>query len=307
MERVSRRDLLAGGTALGISALARPVFADPAPPARGFRFVHFTDIHIQPELSAPEGVALAVKRLRELTPRPDFVLLGGDHVMDLLSVTRERADVQFRLLTEALKPLDIPVYSTIGNHDVYGWSKGSPATVSDPLYGIRMFEEKFSHRPAYFSFDHKGWHFVVLNSIQPKGEGWTSRIDDDQLTWLANDLGKTTRPTVVMTHVPILTIFVQYATGTLVPNTGSIIVENGREVQQILAKHPVKAVLQGHTHSIEECSYLGTRYITSGAVCGEWWKGPRLGVHPEGFMVFDVKGDALTNHYVPSGWTAKAG
>ena len=48
------------------------------------------------------------------------------------------------------------------------------------------------------------------------------------------------------------------------------------------------------------------RYITGGAICGDWWKGKRLGVHPEGFSVVTVAGDDLTWKYVPYGWTARA-
>jgi len=47
------------------------------------------------------------------------------------------------------------------------------------------------------------------------------------------------------------------------------------------------------------------RYITGGAICGDWWKGKRLGVHPEGFSVVSVSGDDLTWRYVPYGWTPR--
>jgi len=63
--------------------------------------------------------------------------------------------------------------------------------------------------------------------------------------------------------------------------------------------------LQGHTHVVEECTYMGTQYITGGAVCGDWWKGKRLGRHPEGFGVVTVQNDSLTYRYVPYGWSVR--
>ena len=306
MSTITRRELL-GGAMLSGAALTLPIPA-LAKEAR-FRFVHFTDLHIQPELGASEGVALAIKKLLALRPRPDFVITGGDHVMDWLKVSRERADVQFRLLTEALKPLEMPIYNAVGNHDIYGWSKDSPATLTDPGYGKQMFAERIAKGPTYRSFDHKGWHFIILDSLAPTPDrGWHGLIDDAQLGWLKSDLEKvgTKAPVFLITHIPLMTLFNQITKGTTDPTPDALIVANGKEVRDLFAPHNVRAVLQGHTHVVEDCLYTGTHYITSGAVCGEWWKGPRLGVHPEGFAVYDVHGERFDWQYVPYGWRARS-
>jgi len=303
---ISRRDLFAGAASLGLASSIRPIESLLQPKAK-FRFAHFTDLHIQPELGAADGVAMAVRKLLSMRPRPDFVLIGGDHVMDLLKVTHERADVQFNLLTEALKPLEMPTYSAVGNHDVFGWNAQSPITESDPEYGKKLFADKFSKAPNYRSFDHKGWHFIILDSIQFRDKNYYLAVDDAQLQWLKDDLEKTgMTPTVVMVHGPVVTAFAQYTVASTAPTPDSLVVANGNEVRTLLAKHNVKAVLQGHTHIVEEIDYLGTKYITGGAICGEWWKGPRLGVHPEGFAICDVDGDTFKWEYVPYGWKARA-
>lgn len=304
---LSRRDVLTGAAALGVGGLLRPAEAVLSLPKRKFRFVHFTDVHIEPERGAPSGTALAVRKLLALRPRPDFVIVGGDHVMDALSVGRERADVQFRLVAEALKPLEVPVHSIVGNHDVFGWGN-KDATQNDPLYGKKMIEERVLKGPSYYSFDFGGWHFTLLDSIQPvDGNGWHATIDDAQLAWLDRDLASAgTAPKVVVTHVPALTLYPQYRISTMAAPNDELILRNGRDIQSLCQKHGVRAVLQGHTHVVESCDYAGTRYVTGGAVCGNWWKGWLFGVHPEGFMVFDVDGDALSNRYVPSGWKAQA-
>lgn len=303
---VSRREILIGAAAASASVFLPASVFSATVSASHLRFVHFSDIHIQPELGAEAGVALAVKKLLALRPRPEFVITGGDHVMDLLNVSHERADVQFKLLEEALKPLEMPVYSVIGNHDLFGWGNKSIDS-SDASYGKKMIEERVLKAPAYRSFDHAGYHFVLLDSVQPSEKtNWHGAIDDEQLTWLANDLDKAAMtPTVVVSHVPVMTLANQYIDSTTAAATDTLLLANGKEVKEILQKHHVLGVMQGHTHVVENCEYLGTQYITGGAVCGDWWKGWRLGVHPEGFMVVDLGPNGLKSTYTPYGWKAQ--
>ncbi len=292
---------------LGATGLALPFAAEARP--RKFRFVHFTDLHIQPELGAADGVALAVKKVLSLNPRPDFIITGGDHVMDANKVTPARADLQFNILAEALKPLEMPVYHTIGNHDAYGWSSELLRVEFDPGYGKRMYAERVAKGPLYRSFDFAGWHFAILDSIFfVPPHSWRAEIGDAQLQWLKDDLAKTgrSRPVIILTHCPLMTLFSQYTSASTAAATDSLVVRNGKEVRDQFKDYNVKAVLQGHTHVVEECIYTGTHYITGGAVCGDWWKGPRLGVHPEGFAVFDVDGSSFRWEYTTYGWRARA-
>ena len=60
-----------------------------------FSFVFMTDIHVQPELSADKGLMAAIKKVNELNP--DFVITGGDLIMDALGQTKERADSLYLL------------------------------------------------------------------------------------------------------------------------------------------------------------------------------------------------------------------
>jgi 3',5'-cyclic-AMP phosphodiesterase len=199
----------------------------------------------------------------------------------------------------------MPVHSVPGNHDVFGLSTKSGVLASDPLYGKKMFEDRIGHR--FSSFDHKGWHFILLDSIGVTDDhDFIGLIDQEQLTWLAADLKATgpARPVVLMTHVPIVSAVLQ-----IVPDPWKTppkyLVTNAQDVLSILAPYNVKAVLQGHTHIRESVIYNGCQFLTSGAVCGNWWKGPRLG-HPEGFAVLTVKGDSLSWRYETYGFKAVA-
>lgn len=301
---ISRRSVLVG---MGAATIA-PILSQGriAKGRSGLRFVHMTDIHVQPELGAPEGLELCVKRIAQLEPRPSFIISGGDHVMDLLSVTKERADTQFKILEEKLKPLGIPIHHTIGNHDIYGWSAKSPVTETDPLYGKAMFQERVSERERSYHFHHHHWHFIVLDTISPSGKDWVGRVDDTQLQWLKSELEKIPKgqPIILTVHVPLVTAYVQYNEGSSFPTPNKLITENGKQVLDLFQGHNLKLVLQGHTHVVEEIQYGGTKFFTAGSVCGDWWKGPRLGIHPEGFTVVDLAGDNLDLKYEPYGWHA---
>jgi 3',5'-cyclic AMP phosphodiesterase CpdA len=202
--------------------------------------------------------------------------------------------------------LEVPLHNTIGNHDVFGLFTKSGVSPTDEKYGKKMFEDTIGRR--YYSFDHKGWHFVVLDSIGMTPERqYIGQIDDDQLTWLTNDLQSTgtSVPVVLITHIPLVSTFPQMVSPPGA-STAGILVTNVRDVLKIMMPYKVKAVLQGHTHVCENVRYKDTQFITSGAVSGNWWRGHRLGF-PEGFAVLTVKGEEISWRYETYGWQAAAG
>jgi Icc protein len=307
MSAISRRNLLLGGLgAAAGTALALDTSFGAAQPS--FSFVHITDTHIQPELGATAGVHKAFAAIRALPEKPAFALIGGDLVMDATSVPRSRADLVYDLWRQEADTLNLPLHYSIGNHDLYDLKDHTKSATDDPDFGKGLWKKRLSLDRTYTTFDHQGWRFILLDSVGLTPEQqWEGNLDDAQIRWLDVLLRDTPRtmPVVCVTHFPIFTIFAQYSEGTTSPLTSSTIVKNGKVFQEMIQKHNVKAVFQGHTHVLEECNYLGTHYITGGAICGDWWKGPRLGVIPEGFVVATVRGDALTWRYVPYGWKAQ--
>lgn len=272
-----------------------------------FSFVHITDTHIQPELGAKEGVEKAFGAIAKLPEKPAFGLVGGDLVMDAALVPKDRADKVYGMWREAAEHLKLPLHYSIGNHDLFGLKEADAAKASDPDYGKGMWKKRLGIERSYATFDHQGWRFVTLDlvGITPDAS-WEGVLHDEQIKWLDDLLRNTpkTMPLVFLTHFPIFTAINQYTVDTTSPLSSGTIVKNGKAFFEMTKNHNVKAVFQGHTHIIEEISYLGTKYITGGAVCGDWWKGARLGVHPEGFVVAKVNGDNLTWHYVTYGWKA---
>lgn len=268
----------------------------------GFKFVHLTDTHIQPELGATDGVKKALERIRR--SKPAFCLHGGDVVMDAAAVERSRAERVYDLWSEAASGLKVPTHYACGNHDVFaltGAEAGGRDT--DKSYWLR----RVGQTQRFKTFDYQSWRFVVLDVVQTGGGKWWAELDADQLRWLDDLLRKTDRrqPLVFLSHVPLFTCINQFLSGTTVAPTDTQVVKNAKVFFEMTEKHNVKAVFQGHTHVVEEVRYSGASYITGGAVCGDWWKGPRLGRHPEGFIEAEVRGENLTWRYIPYGWIAQ--
>src|SRR5579863_5556374 len=94
------------------------LLAAPAPARDSFRFVHFTDIHIQPQLSAAEHTARCMEVINAV--KADFAIAGGDLVFDANLVGRTRATQLVALYQRTTSKLKMPVYNVIGNHDLFG-------------------------------------------------------------------------------------------------------------------------------------------------------------------------------------------
>ncbi|WP_167618356.1 metallophosphoesterase family protein [Maribellus sediminis] len=265
-----------------------------------FSFVFVTDIHLTEEYNAVEGFSQAIDTINKLTP--DFVLTGGDNIMDALAQTYEKSDSAFHLFSSTIEKLTMPLYSTIGNHDVFGLYKKSGVDPNHPEYGKNFYEKRIAKR--YYSFDHKNWHFVVLDGIGfTDDRHYYGHVDFEQLKWLKNDLERNgkEKPVVVSIHIPLLSIgsqIMESPTQGMLENT---IVTNAHDVIKILEQYNTKLVLQGHLHFLEDIEYNGIHYITGGAISAQWWNGPRYGME-EGFVKIDVSGDQFSWKYVDFGW-----
>src|SRR5262245_7372902 len=82
----TRRDLILGALAAQSSANAR---------SAAFSFLHFTDLHIQPELRAAENCVRCVEQMNG--HQADFAVAGGDLVFDVNLVSKARASELFDL------------------------------------------------------------------------------------------------------------------------------------------------------------------------------------------------------------------
>jgi Icc protein len=270
--QLTRRNFLKGAGAIAATSclpmsMVELAFADQE---KNFTFAYISDSHIQ-HISGTKfvynwdrGLIRAVAETNLLRPKPDFVVFGGDLAQ---LGTREELDHG----AEMLSKLDYKTYCVLGEHDYYldlgeYWSK---------LFG-----------PHYYSWDHKGVHFVVLNSIITYDE-WTHErwptpeqrmlemagldnpngspfmVGEEQRQWLATDLAKVKpdTPVVVFSHSPIQKIYKGWNFWT----------EDAEEIQALLKPFTDATVIYGHVHQIQ---YNQIDNITFHAVMATAWPWP---------------------------------
>lgn len=268
-----------------------------------FTFAFLTDIHLQPERNAVAGFRKAIDTLNKINP--DFILTGGDQVMDVLGQTYGRSDSLYNLYREVSAGFNMPVYNTLGNHEVFGWYMEEEEIINHPEFGKKMFENRIGER--YYSFDHKGWHFIVLDAVaRAEDGGYFGRIGDEQVEWLKKDLEKTGKetPIALSVHIPFITVRTQLREGALAVSDSGLIITNARDVLLNMYEYNLRLVLQGHLHFLEDI-YVGnkTHFITGGAVSGRWWNNKPGDTPEEGFLLVKVKGEQIEWEYVDYGWT----
>ncbi|HEY1983919.1 MAG TPA: metallophosphoesterase [Terracidiphilus sp.] len=294
--------LAAGAT---LTATRSDALSSPGRPG-SFDFLFITDTHIEPELDAPHGCDMAFAKAAHI--KADFAIHGGDHVFDAMAVDRKRADSLFDLYAHAEQALGVKVHHTIGNHDQFAILAKSGLQVNSRGYGKELYKDRVG--PTYYSFDHEGYHFVVLDTVQAtEDRSWEARIDAPQLQWLKTDLGAIApaTPVVAIAHVPLVSGVASYgeshpaSVSADAPKHPQLIVDNAYEVVNELQKHNTLAVFQGHTHLNEVVTFRGIHYVTSGAVCGNWWHGTRWGT-PEGFTVVSLRAGKVEWRYETSGF-----
>jgi len=286
--RLNRRDFLKGAGALTAAtclpmSIVKLAFADKA---RDFTFAHISDAHIQHIAGTKfvrnwdRGLIRAVAETNLLVPKPDFVVFGGD-----LAQLGKKEELDHG--AEMLSKLDTKVHCVLGEHDYYldlgeYWSE---------LFG-----------PHYYSWDHKGVHFVVLNSILtddhwtfdrwPSAEqrmlemagldnpnGSPFMVGAKQRKWLRKDLKKVAKntPVVVFSHSPIQKIYKGWNFWT----------DDAEEVQALLHPFDDVTVIYGHVHQIQ---YNQIKNISFHAVMATAWPWP----YPESYAQAEIDWPGMT-------------
>ncbi len=216
-----------------------------AEPEVKFRFAYISDSHLYARGMThrfAKAVIKAVEDVNALDPQPDFVLFGGDLAQ------LGRAD-ELALGHELLKGVKAPLRMMVGEHDWY-FDLGE------------KWRDMFGK--DHYSFEHKGVHFVVLNSVVEKDfwtpKGYTpaermaivSGLDDNrrspfevgeaQRDWLKGDLSrvKKSTPLVVFSHSPLYKLYKPWNFWT----------DDAEDVQAILAPFDTTTVIHGHTHQL---------------------------------------------------------
>lgn len=303
MRKVWAYSLVAGLFALS-SCKLDPGKKEPAG-EDAFSFAFLTDIHLQPEQGAAIGFQWAIREVNKRNP--DFVLTGGDMIMDALVQSYGRADSLYTLYKDLSDKFRMPVYNTIGNHEVYGWQRMEKGIEGHPEFAKAMFEQRLG--PRYYTFNHKGWHFMILDAVYLDKRGsYSGRIDEEQMAWIREDLEQLDKqvPIAICAHFPFISTAFHLAMGPDASIPEGLIIQNAPEVLALFSDHNLKLVLQGHLHFLEGIYVQNqVHFITGGSVSGKWWNNDPESRPEEGFVMVHIQGEDLSWEYVDYGWTPR--
>jgi 3',5'-cyclic-AMP phosphodiesterase len=215
-----------GGVPTSRVFAATPTAADDA----SFSFVQISDSHIgfsKPANMDPTATlkaAIDKINLSQSKQRADLILHTGD-------VSHTSQPEQFDTAIQVIKGANVDgVFYIPGEHD----------TSYD---GGASFWEHFgkgTRGGGWYSFDHKGVHFMGLNNVvmlEAFGD-----IGGQQLEWMKNDVAglSSSTPIVLFAHVPLWMIYPQWGWGT----------NDGAQALSLLKRFGSVTVLNGHIHQI---------------------------------------------------------
>ena len=183
---------------------------------------------------------------------------------------------KYRLFYQLISKSKVPIYTTLGNHDIR--ENGRPTYTK--LFG-----------PPYYSFDYKNTHFVFLDSSR----GFTEKtaIPKEQYNWLENDLKNARgKRILVFSHIPptdprtlkdknnipdipeeekpslIERIMNNYSSYKNL-NHGFISKDEAKKFEEIMTKYKVDTVFLSHIHSYFSYVKDNVRYVISGGAGAE--------------------------------------
>lgn len=262
--RISRRQLLAHGAGGLLAAGLWPGALRAADAGAGepFHFVVLNDLHYLNERCTPWHEAV-VKRVKAHEEKVEFCLLVGDLAED------GRAE-QFDPVRSIYRGLGLPVHVVCGNHD---WRAEDDRKAFDDLFP----------KAGNYSFEHRGWQFVGLDSSDgPKPK---VAVRAETLKWLDGALPKLDKkkPMVLFTHFPLGPWVVYRAT-------------NADAVLERFTDYNLRAVFNGHFHGSTE-RRVGAVTLTTNQCCSFSRKN-HDGSKEKGYFLCQAKDGQVTRKFV---------
>jgi 3',5'-cyclic-AMP phosphodiesterase len=194
----------------------------------GFSFVQISDSHMGFNKPANSDVTAtlraAVDKINMLPHTPEFIIHTGD-------LTHSSKPAEFDTLDQVMLGAKAKqVFYVPGEHD---------NSVDDGKLYLERYG-KDAKGKGWYSFDHKGVHFVgLVNSAALEGMG---KLGADQIEWLAADLKgrSSSTPLVVFAHLPLWTVYPDWGWGT----------QDSEQALSYVKRFGSVTVLNGHIHQV---------------------------------------------------------
>lgn len=249
--------------------------------------VFLSDVHVKPTDVAQEGMKKAFRKANAL--KPDFIINGGDAIMDAMAATKEDTARQWNVWKKIVNEENhLPIYHAIGNHDAWGWQLKDESVKNDPLYNKAWVIKEQGMPGRFYSFEKKNWKFIVLDTPHENNGGYIAKIDDEQFTWLETELKNTSsdQHVCMVSHIPIISFCAALFYDQNEPNgdwkiSRALLLTDARKMVNLFSNYKnVRCCLSGHIHLQDEVDYKDVQYFCNGAVSGNWWNGAFKGFDP---------------------------
>ena len=193
-----------------------------------FSFIQISDSHIgfskeaNPDVTAT--LQVAVDRINSSAAAPDFLLHTGD-------ISQLSKPSEFDTAEQVLKGAKASrIFYVPGEHDVL--------TDNGQQYRDRFGKDTKGN--GWYSFDHKGAHFIGLVNVMDLKAGGLGSLGTDQLKWLQDDVRdlKSSTPVIVFAHIPLWTVYPDWGWGT----------DDSEQALSYMKRFGSVTVLNGHIH-----------------------------------------------------------
>jgi predicted phosphodiesterase len=195
--------------------------------AADFTFAQISDSHIGFNKAANADVTAtlqaALDKISAGPASPDFLIHTGD-------LTHTSKSAEFDTLDQLLSASKRQTFYVPGEHDT---------SVDDGKMYLDRYG-KGSKGNGWYSFDHKGVHFIgLVNVVQLEGMG---KLGQPQIDWLKQDLRdlRSSTPIVVFAHIPLWAIYPAWGWGT----------SDSEQALALLKRFGSVSILNGHIHQV---------------------------------------------------------
>lgn len=254
-----------------------------------FSFVFLPDTHLRPDSTIEARFDSVAAKIN--TINPDFVIMGGDMIYTAKNVDNFKAEALFDYMDYNFSKLNVPIKYALGNHEIVGVIAESGLDPSHPMWGKNMYSERYGE--SYYSFDFKGWKFIVLDGIliSTQRRNYSEGVDSIQLDWLKNELSltDTLTPICIAIHTPLIN-----PKSILYPGSFSVISEGSMKVLSLLTNHNLRLVLQGHNHVYMKLEIGGVMYISGGSTSNS----RPVQYYNDGFTFIKISNDKVNTEFI---------
>jgi 3',5'-cyclic-AMP phosphodiesterase len=214
---------------VGSGVLTSKAFGQKMIATKGeLHFVQISDSHMgfnkaaNPDVTAT--LQVAVEKINTLQHTPDFIIHTGD-------LTHSSKPGEFDTLDQVMMGAKAKqVFYVPGEHD---------NSVDDGKLYLERYGKEAKGK-GWYSFDHKGVHFVgLVNSAALEGMG---KLGADQLEWLEADLKarSSSTPLVLFAHLPLWAVYPSWGWGT----------QDSEQALSFAKRFGSVTVLNGHIHQV---------------------------------------------------------